>query len=192
MIVNFRGILWESFRKSFGIPSVILAIILGFIFWKSLPSKTVPLFWVVLCGAFIFILFVTLSNALYEIYKNKSQLPKVITSIYESNKLIILLRPSDLFSIGTLVSFYYLDENNYERAIGMGCVLNIQNENKIIQVELTKYSKGKEDLIQKIKNKNKDILNKLLVKPHIQKDFFEESYIQKEQEEDKNDSKKFK
>ena len=152
-----------------GIPGIIAGIILSVIFWKWTPDTTIPLYLAVIVGIILFSIIIILLNAFYETYNNKSSLPKIITSIQENNKLIILLKPSDLFSIGALVSFYSLDNNNYERLLGFGHVLNIQDNNKIIQVELTKTLDGTEDLIKNIKEKNKDVLQKLLVKPHISK-----------------------
>lgn len=179
MKYEFLMLLWKSFEKALGIPGLLLSFILSFIFWKWLPNATIQLYWFVLFLIITFLTITTLIHALYETFVSKSILPKVITSLEQNKKLIILLKPSELFSIGTIVSFYHKDENNYEKIIGLGSVLNIQDNDKIIQVELSKPLLGKQGLITKIKRKNKDVLQKLLIKPYVPKDYFEETYVQK-------------
>ncbi len=82
---------------------------------------------------------------------------------------LCLLNPSELFSYNCLVTFYYSHEG-YERPIGCGEVVNIQ-DNKIIQVKLTYVFDGQEEIIKKLNQNNAECLKKVYIKPVILKKY---------------------
>lgn len=84
---------------------------------------------------------------------------------------LCLLSPSDLFSFNALVTFYYF-HGGYERPIGFVEVVNIQDTNKIIQVELNYILKGQEEIVEKLIQNNANCLRKVYIKPIILKKYF--------------------
>ena len=87
----------------------------------------------------------------------------------DSNRILCLLEPSDLFSFGTLVSIYYINPEGFEILIGLGEVINIQDDKKI-QVLISDYYNPNREIIEKLSMNNATILKKILIKPNIPKD----------------------
>jgi len=71
-----------------------------------------------------------------------------------------------MFSHGHAVSFYTLDEDGYEVLIGIGSVLNVQDDERIL-VGIQFPAKGYEAIIRAICNNDKKQLDRLIVKPNI-------------------------
>ena len=88
-----------------------------------------------------------------------------------NSKIICLLDPSPLFSYGTLVSFYYVNEE-FEELLGYGRVVNIQ-DNKLIQAELTYPNSGQGEILEEISQNNSSTLPRLRVKPTITDNYSE-------------------
>lgn len=82
---------------------------------------------------------------------------------------LCLLEPSEFFSEGILVSFYY-DKENFEQLIGFGEVVNVQ-DNKIIQAEMIYIFRRYEDIVEKIVNNNFKCLKQIRIKPSIPKKY---------------------
>lgn len=85
--------------------------------------------------------------------------------------MIFLLEPSELFSYDTIVSFYYL-EDDFEQLIAIGRVRNIQQDSKI-QVEVTDYLSGYEEIFNKLGRNDFKALEKTRVKPNIPKAYLD-------------------
>jgi hypothetical protein len=117
----------------------------------------------------LFILVIAFAGALREVMKVSMYMPNVILG-KKSPKgvggyVMCLLEPSDIFSHDSLVSFL-IKEDNFEQFIGIGKVLNIQDDGKI-QVVMTNKIGEFDNVIKKIKENNNEILKKLKVKPNI-------------------------
>ena len=65
------------------------------------------------------------------------------------------------------VSFYYKDSVDFEVLIGVGMVINVQDDRRI-QVGLRRVAKGQEDAVIKLQNNDSEALQRLLVKPNVQ------------------------
>ncbi len=158
-----------------------LGILLGFIFWFWKPTTSIPLSSFVPLVFIGSVLAITLGNAAYQNFiGSKHVLPRVLTAqiFPEGDSLLCLLEPSSLFSHDTLVSLYYLGESEFERLIGFGVVLNIQ-ENGMIQIMVTSEIKSCPDIFDKLRNNDSDALKKLRVKPSVTKAYLhmaEEAY----------------
>jgi hypothetical protein len=147
---------------------VVLSVGVFYYFIKDThcPREILLIAWVV---GWIFIL--TPLVASYKLFGLvQKRLPNVLTTKTLPNRtgaldFICLLEPSELFSHGNLVSFYY-DEDSYERIIGIGQVINIQ-ENGIIQVIMSQQVEGHEGVISQLKIANTDTLKKVKIKPTI-------------------------
>ena len=82
-----------------------------------------------------------------------------------ADEFLYLLEPSDLFSHGIMVSFYYND-NNFEQLIGIGRVVHIQ-EDKKIQVAMVTAREDSGAIIQRLSNNDAEALKKTRIKPTV-------------------------
>lgn len=124
-----------------------------------------------LAVASLLILVLTFFNAAYESYQiNRTYLPTILQSqespIEDESTLVCLLEPSRLFSYDIWVSFYTTAEHGFETLIGIGTVINIQEDGKI-QVGLIHSVKGHEDAIQKLRQNDAASLKATVVKPTV-------------------------
>ena len=170
--------MWESFNKIQGVILVIIAISLAFIFWYFAPQKSISLSLALPIFIVLIFLIMTLINAAYISFQlSKPGIPKVIlgkkpSSTIGKAKAICMLESSELFSYDSLVSFYYIENGNFEQLIGSGNVTNIQDDGKI-QVVLEHVIEGQEDIVEKLTNNDKSLLSKTIVKPNLPRIFFD-------------------
>jgi len=64
-----------------------------------------------------------------------------------------------------MVSFYH-DDGDFETLIGLGIVEHIR-EDKRIQVKIVAPAAGYEDIMEKLKRNEAQILRSVIVKPHV-------------------------
>lgn len=166
---SFWGLIWSSFLRVQGVLGVTITILLAVLFS---PNKNISLSLVLPIGLFCVILILALGNAVYEALKiSKHVLPVVLVGGKPPNhisgaKLLCLIEPSELFSYDTFVSFYYLGDENFEQLMGIGTVVNIQEDGKI-QVVMTCSLDGYEENIEKLVQNDAGILKRTRVKPNI-------------------------
>jgi hypothetical protein len=98
--------------------------------------------------------------------------PSVIQVRQNENSIICLLKPSNLFSTNAIVTLYDY-HNRYERPIGFGEVMNIQDDG-IIQIELIKAIRGQEKFLEKLTQNNAECLTRLRVKPLVLKKYLKD------------------
>ena len=165
---SFWSIIYASFREIRGWLGFPLALLL----WILSPNKSISLGWVIIIGFFSLIIIVTLGEAAYKSFKiSKHILPKVLVgrepyTKTQGEKVLCLLEPSELFSHDTLVSFYYIGDENFEQLIGIGTVINIQEDGKIQAVMIHSLDEN-EEKIKKLAKNDASILRKIRVKPNI-------------------------
>ena len=120
----------------------------------------------------LLVIILTLGKAAYELFEFAFKgLPKIIV-VQQQQKIgdeqpsfLCLLEPSELFSHGIMVSFYH-DDGNFEKLIGVGIVEHIR-EDKRIQVKIIAPAAGYEDLMERLKGSESELLKRVTVKPHI-------------------------
>lgn len=173
---SFKTFVWRSFKKSYVLYMTILGFVGSIIFWIFKPDGTVELKYAVTILFIILITLLTFIHLSYSLYKSRNpQLPAIIFGrepygIFVNTKGICLLEPSDLFSYDSFVSFYYIGDEQFEQQIGIGSVVNIQ-DNKRIQVVIEEIFEGQENIVERLKNNDKSIMSKVIVKPNIPKSY---------------------
>ena len=85
------------------------------------------------------------------------------------SQLICLLEPSDWFSYGLGVAFYYVNDDGFELLIGIGRVINVQDDGRI-QVGVTRTIGGNDGVVAEIASGSKGKLERVRVKPSIPHD----------------------
>ncbi len=179
MARGFWGTVWLGLWKAQLVLGSILAIVLAVALWILRPEQTVPIAWVVLLAVISVILVVGFGNAAYELFRKGRTLPQVLSGrkiapLAQETELLLLLEPSSLFAHDTWVSFFHIDGDNFERLIGVGSVVNIQEDGRI-QVGMSQASLGYEEIIKGLTRNDSGLLKRTRVKPSIPRTFFEES-----------------
>lgn len=168
---SFSNLIWSSVIKSWGPVVALLGIALVFMSYFYAPAQdTIELKWflIVLCVGFL--LLVIFARAAWEAHENQIvRLPKIMyvkepPKAFSNAFALFLVEPTPLFSYDAIVSIYYL-EDGVERLVGVGKVINVQNDLKIQVLVLKDYDFG--DKAEAIKNNSKDELKKLIVKSSI-------------------------
>lgn len=169
---TFWGTIWSSYRGVRGPVITIAAIVLPFLLWFWGPNIAVSLRWVLPIGVLLFAVIVTMADAAYQSFtQTKRLLPRVIQGRHpypglEDVKALCLLEPSDLFSHDTLVSLYFVGDEGFEALMGIGRVVNIQEDGKI-QVALLHVATGLEAEVQQLSQNDAAVLGRIRVKPNI-------------------------
>ena len=172
---SFNEVIWSSFTRIQGTVALFISLGLALVLWIFKPDIQISLKWIFPFGLICVILMLTLYDAVHEALKiNKYALPEIITvkkprTCNNNVKPLCLLKPSEFFHHGMLVSFYHIDGEKYEQLIGLGKVINIQT-NGIIQVEMFHSIEGYGDEIKKLMDNNAHTLKNTQVKPHISKE----------------------
>lgn len=166
---SFTGILYEAFIHVNGWVLSLVSLAVAFLTYKYTAETKVPIWVLFITSAILTIILVIVFDAALIAWRRSSQvLPSVKKSvpppaIYVGIVMLLLVSPSDLYGVHSLVSLY-LKEDEYELLIGLGKVLTIQT-NGCIQVGLMDLLDMEPEIAKKIENNDATILKKLVVKP---------------------------
>lgn len=175
---NFFSHFYNSFKKVNGHLFGSFSLILAFVVWIWSSNSKVSFGLFIPLVLFFIILIITLIDLSYTLYiKQKNLLPKVIQgreppSLFNESEALIIVTESKLFSHEALISLFLI-EDGYERLIGVGNVLTVQNDG-MIQIIITKsLVEESENIWERVRSNNKIVIEKLLVKPNIPKILFQ-------------------
>ncbi len=170
-ITSFGELLWSSVASTWGPIITIVGIALSFIGYFVAPeTETIPLRWFLVIICICLLLLAIFIRAAWEANKNqKIQSPRVIyvkdpPKAFSDAFALFLVEPTPLLSYDAIVSIYYLEEG-MEKLVGVGKVINVQNDQKVQVLVLRDYDFG--DKAKAIKNNSKNELEKLIVKSSI-------------------------
>ena len=142
------------------------------VLFRLFPLKTaISLDWVIPLVLFLLVIALTIGKAAYELFESASKgLPKLL--VVQRRKIedeeptfLCLLEPSELFSHGIMVSFYH-DDGSFETLIGLGIVEHIR-EDKRIQVKIIAAATGYEEIMERLKSSESEVIKKVTVKPNV-------------------------
>lgn len=164
-----------KWRNSIGLQVLqigIASIVVPLILWIFSPDDSISLKWALPVLALLFILLPFLGWIACQ-YSQKSQniLPKLILVKTIETRVICIFEPSQLYSHNAIVSLFF-DDEGYERLIGLGYVFNVQ-EDKHIQILITKWMSGQEEIREKLEDGNAQVLEKVIAKPNVNQAYFE-------------------
>lgn len=165
------GLLWHSFLDIKGPILWFITFALAVIFRGFPLNAAISLNWVIPLVLFLILIILTIGKAAYELFESASKgLPKLL--VVQKRKIadeeptfLCVLEPSELFSHGITVSFYY-DDGNFETLIGLGIVEHIR-EDKRIQVKIIAPATGYEEIMERMKRSESEVINKVTVKPSV-------------------------
>ncbi len=176
---SFLALLWESADATHIFAFGFVGLSVAFLAWYFLPKVCVPIILVVLLGAVWFILVVILGHAALKAFHfARKPLPairaaKSVPRVYSQFKALLFVEPSDLFSTGSLVSLYLIEDGEFELLFGVGEVLIVQ-ESGLIQVGLRDVLPEHADSISKLLANDATFLKNLRVKPSVPRISFSE------------------
>jgi membrane-bound metal-dependent hydrolase YbcI (DUF457 family) len=134
--------------------------------------------WVIWVGAFFAIVLIITGRLAFDLYmRSRWPLPRVRychenTLLNGDTELLLLLDPSALFGVDSLVSVYGLS-SDFEVLIGIGAVITIQQEGAI-QVRVLRRVSAYEAIWKKVAGNDKATLASLLIKPTVPRYIMEE------------------
>jgi hypothetical protein len=168
---SFWGLIYDSFIRINGWLFGGLGLALSIATFFFSPETKFPVGWFVVLGSLSIVVVVVLYDASRTSWKASQRgLPAVRRTleppdIYQGIEKILIVEPSELFGVDALVSIYTTEEE-YERLIGIGRVLNVQT-NGYLQIGISTLTETSPDLIDKLKGNDSAFLKKILVKPSV-------------------------
>ncbi len=175
--MSFTQRLWSAAIKSWGGLITFLGFIAAILaFFVTPESDFVPMNVFIVCVFVAMIIIGILLRAAFEASSNSTLiLPKVRKILdapagYKNYSALFLVDPSNFLSHDSTVSIYSIDDD-FEQFIGLGVVINVQNDKKIQIVVLN--AEDSQSLIDSLKSNKRHDLDRLVLKPTIPKAFLE-------------------
>ena len=163
--------LYKSFVRVKGYVLSSFGLLIGLLAFFVTPTTEIPVRWVVVFAVPFFLLFIVVCDVAYcgiqDIILPKVKASYKPSSLYSDAIATLLLEKSNLFGHESLVSVY-VKENAFEKLIGIGYVLTIQ-QNGLIQVLVIQGVEKQDSIWEKIRSGNSNVLSKLLIRPSIPK-----------------------
>jgi len=175
MPTSFLGVVWQTFVRLYGPVLAFLGIAISLTVWVVKPDARVPVAVIVPAGLVAVILLLVLLEAGRSAWHLRTPgLPRVLYATAAMPglprvQLVCLLEPSEMFSHGVQVGFYFQNEDGFELLVGIGRVLNVQDD-KRVQVGLTRALPGQEATVNQISQNARNVLEKVRVKPWVPHD----------------------
>lgn len=184
---NFKYVILTMLSNKFTTIGGAIAIILSFVsnyLTGTINIQYNDLLTPVPIGLILFVLFlflivlVSLFNIAFNLHSNciaTNVAPRVIR-VYEpipysqnpNAKAVLILEQSNSFYWDILVSIYY-NYPDLENNIGFGVVQNLQEDGKMIQIEVVCILPGHENILKNLLNNNVDAIQRIKVKPFVRR-----------------------
>jgi len=167
---SFCSQLYESFIVTYGPFFTILGFILTVIVFFVIPEEaSVPFRYVIIIavvGVYLIMWFLHAGWSAFN--KTENTLPRVRCAMQAPKDFpqavgILIMEPSELFSYDSIVAIYSV-EDEIERCIGIGKVLNIQEDKKIQVLVMRQIENSGWDAIL---NNDANKLRNVMVKPNF-------------------------
>lgn len=172
---SFIGHLYRSFLAVHGptLSLVALALSVGGWFWIPATSQMDGRYFAILALLAAIVFPILVHSSYTALAESKRILPSVLHTqeppkIYKNALALLLLENSPLFTYDSFVSIYLL-ENEMESFLGIGQVINIQEDEKIQILALA--DSGHPERWEEIKKANKATISKIRIKPSIPSSF---------------------
>lgn len=186
---SFWGFIWQSFLEIYAVPATFLGIIVSVLAWIISSKTQVSLALVITIAVFTLIILITLFHAAYKAFRYNQKLKAELKQLKETNETLInevnkwripkilrvqkdqdqgfilcLLESSELFAVKIRISFYYTDEDGFERFIGVGFIENIQSDGKMQAVMNQPFSTY-QSILDRLTNNDNTVLERTIIRP---------------------------
>jgi len=167
----------EELKSPGSLALLFMTTVLGLVTAFVLPEWKLPAAWPAIIAvvgvAAVWICVGALRTALARGYEahlaGKVSLPLVVQALLtpgDEGTIILLLEPNSLFSVSTLVSIFYQNDEEFEILVAHGEVINVQGNGKI-QVEIGGWEQAYTDIRDMVAQQNYKELKKLIIKPSV-------------------------
>jgi len=169
---TFVELLYRSFMATYGPFLTVVGFVLTVIAFFVVPATaTWPVRWMLVLAVLAAYAVLVLLYAAYTAFRTTGQRLPIVRcaqacpKAFHKAKVLFLLDPSELFAHDAIVSIYYM-QDDIERLIGMGRVINIQEDGRIQVLATHDVEFGDVQWQDLVKN---DVtkLRRLIVKPII-------------------------
>jgi NAD/NADP transhydrogenase beta subunit len=175
---GLRQLLLESFLTVHGVIFGVSGILLALVLYLVLPSDDVVIRLLVVALALTIVVAAILVSTLLHALARQSRtsgLPRIRAGRQPftgtSATLVCLADPSELFYTGIWVSFYRVTEQSLEVPIGLGTVVNVQEDGRIL-LEMTRVIQEHEDFAQRVRSNDAGALENIRVRPSVPQQLF--------------------
>jgi hypothetical protein len=178
-----------------------IGILLGILLWRFPIGTKVSIDWIIWVIFTALLLIITLVRAVSkscesyliiktqnEDYINKSEdmeaklnrriIPKILFAKPYKGKTGLevecLIENSELLSNDTYISFYYTEDDEFERLIGAGVVITVQANGKV-QALMDNPITAYKEVLEKLASNDAKILGKTVVKPSVTRSMIQSS-----------------
>lgn len=170
--MSFGDLLWDSTIKSWGGILTFLSFISALLVFYLVPEASIQLKHILPAIIIVFFLAVVALRVAWTAYQEfDAKTPRVIyvknaPKAYQDQGACawFLVEPTPLLSHDAIISVYYL-EDGLERLVGVGKVINVQDDKKVQILITNDYDFGEK--LSKIMANSKDELKKLIVKASV-------------------------
>lgn len=159
--------------------SLMFSIVIPLTFWVFKPDLRIPLA-VFLIVVFLLALFIIiLINSMLILYSQYSKLKAQENSESYTEKLVDVREMNDylvfsftldksdtIYSFGLFVTFFVKGEHDSEYFLGVGEVMNVQDDKSKFQVKVLRFDAEK-GMIDKLKARVSDTMATIVVKPYL-------------------------
>lgn len=169
---SFFALLWASVNATNAHALGVLGLLVTSVSWLFRPPVSVPFSAVLgalILGVLVLVVFGHAAATAFALARQPLPSLRLVRNPPEQFpgiRALCFLDPSDLFSQDMQVSFYLVEEGQYELLFGLGHVLIIQG-NGLIQVALTRVIPEHEPQLPKLLSNDAVLLRRLLVKPSL-------------------------
>ncbi len=174
MSKTFSGLLWDSFIKVLGPFSVIVMFAVMLACWIWASDRKVPVAGPAFVVLLLLICSATFAAAARLAFREARRGPPRVKYAgpappgIPAARLLLLLDPCELFAQGSLASVYIV-EDGFERRVGFGVVVNVQDDGRI-QVALVDAYDAYEEVIEDLRAGKATAMEKTIVKPTVSAD----------------------
>jgi hypothetical protein len=188
---NFWELIWSSFNEIQGVLLGLLGFLGGIALIRYPFNTSIPLDLVIIVSFFTLLLIATLLSTVNTLLRQKQKLESEVRQLQETNQkldniikqgvspkilrakkdgnnnFVCLLEASNLFVIEMLISFYYTDEDGFERLIGEGFVEYINPNDGKIQAIIDKPKTVYQTILDRLVNNDSKVFQATVVRPGI-------------------------
>lgn len=169
--MNLSERIWKALLKSWGAAFSIVSVLGTIAVYFVAPDEDLVRMNIFFSAMFLFVVvIIILLRTAYDANLDASiVLPKIRKILeppksYEKATALLLIDPSNFLSYDSSVTLFIL-EDDYESFIGVGAVINIQNDGKI-QVALF-TNEDSNQIMHQLKENRKHDLERLVLKPSV-------------------------
>ncbi|MEG3436196.1 hypothetical protein V0288_03615 [Pannus brasiliensis CCIBt3594] len=170
---NFWGLIWSSFSVIQTLWLGLLGFVASILAWAYAGQTPIPLVVVFVIITVAVLAIATLIRALrtaFEEYQKVKQsvIPNILRVQKDgNNNIVCLLESSNSFSIELLISFYYTDEDGFERLIGEGFVEYINPNDGRIQAVIDKPQITYQAILDRLASNDVKVIQETRVRPGV-------------------------